>query len=134
MQRDQLGNVVIVLHHQNGLAWLSLNFSRTVVGRADIPGQDESEGAALAGGALHAQFAAHHLDQPPGDHQPQTGAAESAGDRAVDLLEVALAIVLALVGLKMLFGSPLKAVLGPDYNQAHADHFHFDRGQYRLCR
>lgn len=25
-------------------------------------------------------------------------------------------------------------VLGPDYNQAHADHFHFDRGQYRLCR
>lgn len=25
-------------------------------------------------------------------------------------------------------------VFGPDYNQAHADHFHFDRGQYRLCR
>jgi hypothetical protein len=25
-------------------------------------------------------------------------------------------------------------VLGPDYNQAHADHLHFDRGPYRLCR
>lgn len=25
-------------------------------------------------------------------------------------------------------------VLGPDYNAAHADHFHFDRGPYRLCR
>ena len=26
------------------------------------------------------------------------------------------------------------AVLGPDYNSAHADHFHFDRGQARACR
>lgn len=26
------------------------------------------------------------------------------------------------------------AVLGPDYNAAHADHFHFDRGPARLCR
>jgi hypothetical protein len=26
------------------------------------------------------------------------------------------------------------AVLGPDYNAAHADHFHFDRGRARLCR
>lgn len=26
------------------------------------------------------------------------------------------------------------AVLGPDYNQAHADHFHFDRGAARICR
>ena len=26
------------------------------------------------------------------------------------------------------------AVLGPDYNAAHRDHFHFDRGSYRLCR
>lgn len=26
------------------------------------------------------------------------------------------------------------AVLGPDYNQAHADHFHFDRGRARICR
>lgn len=25
-------------------------------------------------------------------------------------------------------------VLGPDYNAAHADHFHVDRGEYRLCR
>lgn len=25
-------------------------------------------------------------------------------------------------------------VLGPDYNRAHADHFHFDRGPYRICR
>ena len=25
-------------------------------------------------------------------------------------------------------------VLGPDYNAAHADHFHVDRGAYRLCR
>ena len=25
-------------------------------------------------------------------------------------------------------------VLGPDYNQAHADHFHFDRGAARVCR
>lgn len=25
-------------------------------------------------------------------------------------------------------------VLGPDYNTAHADHFHVDRGGYRLCR
>ena len=25
-------------------------------------------------------------------------------------------------------------VLGPDYNRAHADHFHFDRGAYRACR
>lgn len=26
------------------------------------------------------------------------------------------------------------AVLGPDYNSAHADHFHFDRGRARICR
>ena len=25
-------------------------------------------------------------------------------------------------------------VLGPDYNDAHADHFHVDRGGGRLCR
>ncbi|MDR0181554.1 extensin family protein [Lysobacter arvi] len=25
-------------------------------------------------------------------------------------------------------------VLGPQYNQAHADHFHFDRGNHRACR
>ncbi len=25
-------------------------------------------------------------------------------------------------------------VLGPDYNTAHADHFHFDRGGGRICR
>lgn len=24
-------------------------------------------------------------------------------------------------------------VLGPDYNQAHRDHFHLDRGAYRIC-
>lgn len=26
------------------------------------------------------------------------------------------------------------AVLGLDYNEAHRDHFHFDRGPYRVCR
>ncbi|TDK28371.1 extensin family protein [Luteimonas aestuarii] len=26
------------------------------------------------------------------------------------------------------------AVLGPEYNEAHADHFHFDRGPARICR
>lgn len=26
------------------------------------------------------------------------------------------------------------AVLGPEYNAAHADHFHFDRGRARICR
>lgn len=26
------------------------------------------------------------------------------------------------------------AVLSPDYNAAHRDHFHFDRGPYRTCR
>jgi len=26
------------------------------------------------------------------------------------------------------------AVLSPDYNRAHSDHFHFDRGAARLCR
>ncbi len=26
------------------------------------------------------------------------------------------------------------AVLGPDYNAAHRDHFHFDRGAARICR
>jgi len=26
------------------------------------------------------------------------------------------------------------AVLGPDYNAAHRDHFHLDRGSYRACR
>lgn len=26
------------------------------------------------------------------------------------------------------------SVLGPDYNAAHADHFHFDRGGHRFCR
>ena len=25
-------------------------------------------------------------------------------------------------------------VLGPDYNRAHSDHFHFDRGSARVCR
>lgn len=27
-----------------------------------------------------------------------------------------------------------RAVLGPDYNAAHADHFHFDMGPWRACR
>ncbi|MBB5208223.1 extensin family protein [Chiayiivirga flava] len=26
------------------------------------------------------------------------------------------------------------AVLGPEYNAAHSDHFHFDRGGFRACR
>lgn len=26
------------------------------------------------------------------------------------------------------------AVLGPEYNEAHRDHFHFDRGAARICR
>ncbi|MEO5733251.1 MAG: extensin family protein [Rubrivivax sp.] len=26
------------------------------------------------------------------------------------------------------------AVFGPDYNAAHADHFHLDRGPFRVCR
>lgn len=26
------------------------------------------------------------------------------------------------------------SVLGPDYNAAHRDHFHFDRGGFRVCR
>jgi hypothetical protein len=25
-------------------------------------------------------------------------------------------------------------VLSPDYNAAHRDHFHLDRGPYRICR
>ena len=27
-----------------------------------------------------------------------------------------------------------KGALGPDYNAAHRDHFHLDRGPYRICR
>lgn len=27
-----------------------------------------------------------------------------------------------------------RGVLGPDYNAAHADHFHLDMGPYRICR
>jgi hypothetical protein len=27
-----------------------------------------------------------------------------------------------------------RAVLGPDYNAAHRDHFHFDMGPWRACR
>lgn len=27
-----------------------------------------------------------------------------------------------------------RAALGPDYNAAHHDHFHFDRGVYRSCK
>ena len=26
------------------------------------------------------------------------------------------------------------AVLGPDYNAAHRDHFHLDMGRWRVCR
>jgi len=26
------------------------------------------------------------------------------------------------------------SVLGPDYNAAHRDHFHFDRGSFRVCK
>jgi hypothetical protein len=29
---------------------------------------------------------------------------------------------------------PFETVLGPDYNAAHADHLHLDRGPYRICR
>lgn len=36
----------------------------------------------------------------------------------------------ARAGACELFG----AVLGPDYNAAHADHLHLDLGRYRLCR
>jgi hypothetical protein len=28
----------------------------------------------------------------------------------------------------------VKVVLGPDYNAAHRDHFHFDQGPFRTCR
>jgi hypothetical protein len=27
-----------------------------------------------------------------------------------------------------------ETVLGPEYNAAHRDHFHLDRGPYRVCR
>lgn len=27
-----------------------------------------------------------------------------------------------------------RATLGPDFNEAHKDHFHFDVGRYRVCR
>jgi hypothetical protein len=27
-----------------------------------------------------------------------------------------------------------RVTLGPDYNPAHANHFHFDRGIFRVCR
>jgi hypothetical protein len=27
-----------------------------------------------------------------------------------------------------------ETVLGPEYNAAHRDHFHLDRGPYRICR
>jgi hypothetical protein len=27
-----------------------------------------------------------------------------------------------------------RGVLGPDYNAAHHDHFHFDMGPWRVCR
>lgn len=27
-----------------------------------------------------------------------------------------------------------RGTLGPDYNAAHRDHFHFDQGPYRICR
>ena len=30
--------------------------------------------------------------------------------------------------------SMFRAVLGPDYNALHRDHFHFDFGRYRICR
>ena len=30
--------------------------------------------------------------------------------------------------------SVFQAVLGPDYNSLHKDHFHLDSGQYRICR
>jgi hypothetical protein len=26
------------------------------------------------------------------------------------------------------------SVLGPEYNAAHRNHFHLDRGDYRMCR
>jgi len=29
---------------------------------------------------------------------------------------------------------PFETVLGPDYNAAHRDHFHLDRGRFRVCR
>lgn len=30
--------------------------------------------------------------------------------------------------------SVFRAVLGPDYNALHKDHFHFDMGRYKICR
>jgi len=27
-----------------------------------------------------------------------------------------------------------QTVLGPDYNAAHANHFHMDMGSFRICR
>jgi hypothetical protein len=47
----------------------------------------EPESAALARLALDARVAAHQFRQPPGDRQPEAGAAVLAGGRGVGLLE-----------------------------------------------
>ena len=56
------------------------------VWRPPEPGR-EGEGAAAARFALHVDRAAHQVDQPGGDRQAQSGAAELARRGAVDLLE-----------------------------------------------
>ena len=50
-------------------------------------GDDKPESAALAGSALNPDFAAHQVDQPLADGQPEPGATILAGHRVVGLLE-----------------------------------------------
>lgn len=59
--------------------------------------------------------------------RPATG---SAGGNAADIRDAAYFLRSLHRGACRYFDS----ALGPDYNAAHADHFHLDRGGYRACR
>lgn len=63
---------------------------------------------------------------------PESAAGEGADAAGAD--QQALARARFLRALRDGACSYFDAVLGPEYNTAHADHFHFDRGPARICR
>lgn len=60
---------------------------------------------------------------------PASAATEAAGDEARPAPEARFLHAVHAGACRY-----FDVVLGPDYNRAHADHFHFDRGAGRLCR
>ena len=96
--------------------------------QADAPAPAEAAGAAASATEGDASALAAHPDSANGIQKPPSSPtteqpASPSNPKADFLRQVRDG---ACHGFSV--------VLGPDYNAAHRDHFHLDRGHYRVCR